>query len=72
MPRLIVFNKIDASDREPSVERDPYGRITAVSVSAKTGLGLDLLRDAIVELAQQTREAPPPESIPAWSPAAVV
>ena len=31
-----------------------------------------LLRDAIVELAQQTREAPPPESIPAWSPAAVV
>ncbi len=72
VPRLIVFNKIDASGREPSVERDPYGRITAVSVSAKTGLGLDLLRDAIVEFAQQTHEAAPPESTPAWSSAAVV
>jgi GTPase len=72
VPRLIVFSKIDASGREPSIERDPYGRIVAVSVSAKTGQGLDLLRDAIVEFSQQTREAAHPESTPAWSSAAVV
>jgi GTP-binding protein HflX len=72
VPRLIVFNKIDASGREPAIERDPCGSIAAVSVSAKTGQGLDLLRDAIVKYAQRAREAAHPESSPAWTPAAVV
>jgi GTP-binding protein HflX len=72
VPRLVVFNKIDASGRAPAIERDPCGSIAAVSVSAKTGQGLDLLREAIVEYAQRTREAAHPESSPAWTPAAVV
>jgi GTP-binding protein HflX len=72
VPRLIVFNKIDASSRAPAIERDPCGRIAAVSVSAKTGQGLDLLRDAIVELAQRAREAAHPESTSAWTAAAAV
>jgi GTP-binding protein HflX len=48
-PRLLVWNKIDAAGMEPGVERDQYGRISRVFVSARTGLGLDQLRGAIAE-----------------------
>jgi len=51
-PRLLVWNKIDAAGLEPGVERDQYGRISRVFVSAHTGAGLDLLRGAIAEFAQ--------------------
>ena len=59
VPRLTVFNKIDAAARAPSVERDPYGRILSVSVSAVTGAGLDLLRAAIAECARAARAGTP-------------
>jgi GTP-binding protein HflX len=59
VPRIVVFNKIDAAGRAAAVERDPCDSIAAVSVSAKTGEGLDLLRAAIVEFAQRHRDAPP-------------
>ncbi|MCX8003791.1 MAG: GTPase HflX [Burkholderiaceae bacterium] len=49
VPQLLVFNKIDRLQRAPAVERDPYGTIRAVFVSAATGLGLQDLRAAIVE-----------------------
>jgi GTP-binding protein HflX len=48
-PQLVVFNKIDLLEREPRLTRDSEGRPDSVSVSAKTGAGLDLLRDAIGE-----------------------
>jgi GTP-binding protein HflX len=51
-PRLLVWNKIDAAGMEPGVERDQYGRISRVFVSARTGAGLELLRGAIAEFAQ--------------------
>jgi len=51
-PRLLVWNKIDAAGLEPRVERDQYGRISRVFVSARTGNGLELLRDAIAEFAK--------------------
>jgi GTP-binding protein HflX len=51
-PRLLVWNKIDAAGLEPGVERDQYGRISRVFVSARTGAGLELLRDAIAEFAK--------------------
>jgi GTP-binding protein HflX len=58
-PRLLVWNKIDAARNnpteaglEPGVERDQYGRISRVFVSARTGAGLELLRDAIAEFAK--------------------
>jgi GTPase len=51
-PRLLVWNKIDAAGLEPAVERDQYGRISRVFVSARTGAGLELLRDAIAEFAR--------------------
>jgi GTP-binding protein HflX len=46
------WNKIDAAGLEPAVERDQYGRISRVFVSARTGVGLELLRGAIAEFAK--------------------
>jgi GTP-binding protein HflX len=51
-PRLLVWNKIDLAGLEPAVERDQYGRISRVFVSARTGIGLELLRGAIAEFAK--------------------
>ncbi len=51
IPMLEVFNKIDLTRQEPGIERDEYGKIASVRVSAKTGAGLDFLRQAIVEAA---------------------
>jgi len=44
IPQILVFNKIDLKDIPPSVQRDDYGRITRVFVSAIDGAGLDDLR----------------------------
>ena len=52
VPQILVWNKIDATGVEPAVERDAYGKITRVRVSAKTGAGLGLLRQALAEMAQ--------------------
>ena len=52
IPQLAVWNKIDVSSLSPAVERDEYGRISRVFVSACTGAGLAGLRSAIAEAAQ--------------------
>jgi GTP-binding protein HflX len=52
VPQILVWNKIDAAGLEPGVERDEYDKISRVFISAHSGAGLDLLRDAIVEAAQ--------------------
>ena len=52
IPQLLVWNKIDNSGLEPGVERDEYGRISRVFVSARSGAGLDGLRGAIAEAAK--------------------
>jgi len=62
-PRLLVWNKIDAAGLEAGVERDQYGRISRVFVSARTGAGLELLRQAIAEFAK-ARAATRPEAQP--------
>jgi GTP-binding protein HflX len=55
-PRLLVWNKIDAvgagNELRPGVERDEYGRISRVFVSARTGAGFNDLRGAIAEFAK--------------------
>jgi GTP-binding protein HflX len=51
-PQLLVWNKIDAAGLEPGIERDQYGRISRVFVSARTGAGMELLRGAIAEFAK--------------------
>ena len=52
IPQLAVWNKTDLSGLEPAVERDEYGRICRVLVSAQTGAGLPGLRAAIAEAAR--------------------
>ncbi len=49
IPQVEVFNKIDLSGVEPGLERDEYGRICRIWVSALTGNGLDLIRQALAE-----------------------
>jgi GTP-binding protein HflX len=51
IPQLLVWNKIDVANQDASLERDECDRIQRVFISAKTGAGLDLLRQAIVEFA---------------------
>ena len=57
IPQLAVWNKIDVSGLAPSEERDEYGRISRVLVSAVTGAGLAGLRGAIAEAAQPRMQA---------------
>ncbi|MBV1776070.1 GTPase HflX [Burkholderiaceae bacterium DAT-1] len=52
--QLVILNKIDLRDGEPAVEHDEYGRISAVRLSARTGVGLDLLRQALIESMDNT------------------
>ncbi len=56
-PQLLAWNKIDVAGLEPGVERDQYGRISRVFVSARTGAGLDGLRAAIAEFARERAAA---------------
>ena len=71
-PQIVVWNKIDAVGTRgataalaPGVERDQYGRISRVYVSARSGSGLEELRAAIAEYgaARATERKPAKESI---------
>ncbi|OOG37004.1 GTPase HflX [Rhodanobacter sp. C06] len=54
VPQLRVFNKIDLMEgdvgMQPRIDRDAEGRPQAVWLSAATGAGIDLLRQALGEL----------------------
>jgi GTP-binding protein HflX len=50
-PQIAVWNKVDLAGLEPGVERDECASINRVRVSAKTGAGLDGLRQALAEAA---------------------
>ncbi len=51
VPTLQVFNKVDLLEGvEPKIQRDEAGKPVRVWVSAVTGVGLDLLQQAISEL----------------------
>ena len=65
IPQLAVWNKTDVSCLQPAVERDEYGRICRVLVSARTGAGLAGLRGAIAEAAgPQKQAAGSPDPLP--------
>ena len=57
IPQILVWNKIDAAGMAPAIERDEYDKIHRVFVSAQTGAGLDLLRQAVTEFATSLRPA---------------
>ena len=50
-PQILLFNKIDLTDIQPGIDRDECGSIARIRMSAKTGLGIEHLRDAITEMA---------------------
>jgi GTP-binding protein HflX len=49
IPQIEVYNKVDLIGEEPRVERNEEGLVCRVWLSAATGVGLDLLREALVE-----------------------
>jgi len=49
VPCLEVFNKIDLLEMAPRIDRDDSGRAVRVWLSAREGIGLDLLRQAMDE-----------------------
>ena len=63
IPQVLVWNKIDlqagGQGLEAGVDRDEYGKVSRVRLSAKTGLGVDLLRQTLVEIvaARSTKPA---------------
>jgi GTP-binding protein HflX len=61
IPQILVWNKIDAAGLEPAVERDEYDKIRRVFISAQTGEGVDLLREAIAEFAAKEHASQPGE-----------
>ena len=55
--QIMVFNKIDLTRASPAVNRDECGNITGVFLSAVTGEGIVMLRDALAEIARETAAA---------------
>lgn len=53
IPQLLVLNKIDCKDLPAGEERDEYGTIRAVRLSARDGVGLDILRNALIDTMDQ-------------------
>ena len=56
IPTILVLNKIDQTDLEPEILRNAAGEIEAVRISALKGIGLDKLREAILEKSRQIKE----------------
>jgi GTPase len=50
IPQILVLNQIDRLDIRANHERDEYGRISNIQLSAKTGEGIELLKEAILQL----------------------
>jgi GTP-binding protein HflX len=67
VPQIVVLNKLDLTGLPPAVERDEYGRIRRVRLSARSGEGLPLLREALSESALEKsrsgRQGPPVDEV---------
>ncbi|MDH5480517.1 MAG: GTPase HflX [Nitrosomonas sp.] len=58
IPQILVLNKIDLSDMSTSgvgYTRDEYGRISRIRLSAKTGDGLEFVRQALAEIIKDSK-----------------
>ncbi len=65
IPQIVVYNKIDLQGLEPGLQRNEYGNIAAIHLSAKTGAGLAELRTALAEV----RDAPRQQAqVEEWHP----
>ncbi|MFP5409410.1 MAG: GTPase HflX [Gammaproteobacteria bacterium] len=67
VPQLRVYNKLDLTGLAPGGGRDEYGKLRSVYVSAQSGAGLELLREALSEILLEGRapaEADSPDASP--------
>jgi GTP-binding protein HflX len=53
VPQLLVYNKIDLTERQPALIASEQGAAVAVALSAATGAGVELLRQAVTQLLSQ-------------------
>jgi GTPase len=60
IPQVLVWNKIDRTGAAPGVDRDAYARIVRVRLSAKTGEGVEFLRQTLTEAAASRTSQPIP------------
>jgi len=68
IPQILVFNKIDLQDTPAGVQRDEYGRIARIFLSAKTGAGIDELRAALAEVRDARAKDAQGAQAPQWHP----
>jgi GTP-binding protein HflX len=57
VPQIRVYNKLDLAGIPPGIGRDEYGKLQRVYVSARTGAGLELLREALSETLSSPRSS---------------
>ncbi len=67
VPQIVVLNQIDRldglmADSGPGLQRDEYGRINQIRVSAKTGAGLEFVKLALTEHQQYLKKLSTEES----------
>ncbi|HWQ37648.1 MAG TPA: GTPase HflX [Burkholderiales bacterium] len=55
VPQWLVYNKIDAAGWSPGVQRDAYGKICAIRLSALTGEGIEQLQALLGEIQDISR-----------------
>ena len=58
IPQVLVYNKIDLNGAAPRIERDEYGKISGIWISATTGAGLELVKQALEEYAAAATGVP--------------
>jgi GTP-binding protein HflX len=68
IPQILVFNKIDLQDMPAGVLRDEEGRIKRISLSAKTGAGIDELRASLAEARDMRTQDAQRAQAPQWHP----
>jgi GTP-binding protein HflX len=56
IPQIIVWNKIDVVHRAPEIEYHENGNMSSVSISARFSLGLDRLRQCLLQTASNFYE----------------
>ncbi|MFW5431277.1 MAG: GTPase HflX [Methylophilaceae bacterium] len=54
--QILILNQIDRMDCEAGFDRDEYGKIVRIRVSAKTGEGMDFIRLALQEHHQHLKQ----------------
>lgn len=58
LPQILVMNKIDAVGLAPRVDRDEYGKISRIWISAANGDGMDFVRQTLVAAVNDSLDQP--------------